>query len=287
MTIWISLWEELDEVSPEQVPQLDVPDMSSSDGGNLATSAAMDVFSNLDSDNGSVSPADTSHLIPTDVFTSDSNPDIRIGIHALCIDPDSPLIESHPADQVFSSSDSLSENSTTGVYMSSDANSDILATNAFSDLDADIIPTHCSETGLLADTVSSHSDPDLDNVAAGDIYSSESDDEDEESKSRAAHMFSSSECDSDDLEATDIYHFTSDDESGVDGISAVLGEQLIDPGLMEGSSQMVSTPEACSMPTIPGPFNAQFFSSFPSKWMDAIDGEDISDADGDVIVSEE
>jgi hypothetical protein len=135
--------------------------------------------------------------------------------------------------------------------------------------------------------VSSHSDPDSDNVVAGDIYSSESDDEDEESNSCAAHVFSSSECDSDDPEAADVYHFTSDDESGVDGISAVLGEQLIDPGLMEGSSQMVSTPKACSMPTIPGPFNAQFFSSFPSKWKDAIDGEDISDANGDDSVSEE
>lgn len=277
------LRQELDEVPPEQLPRLDIPDISSSDGGNLATAAATDVFSDLDSDNGSVSDTDTTHLNPADVFTSVSNPDIRIGIHALCIDPDSSSIEIHPADQVFSSSDSLSENPSAGANMSSDPNSDVLATNAFSDLDADIIPTHCSETGLTADTVSSHSD----NVAAGDIYSSESDDEDEESNSGAAHVFSSSECDSDDLEAADVYHFTSDDESGVDGVSAVLGEQLIDPGLMEGSSQMVSTPEARSMPTIPGPFNAQFFSSFPSKWMDAIDGEDISDADGDDIVSEE
>ena len=178
--------------------------------------------------------------------------------------------------------------------MSSDMSSDILATNAFLDLDPDIIPTISSVTGLLAQTVISPSDPDSDNVAAGDIYASESDSEGE-SNACATHVFTPSESDSDGFQAAEVYHFSSNDESRVDDIGPVLGEQLVAAGLMEGDNRIISTPEVTPIPSTLGPFNAQFFSRFPSAWLDPIpgedifdiDGDDIADADGDSIVFEE
>ena len=329
------LREELDVVPPEQLPRFDIPDKKrvplfptsqhrsftaatssregsvihsdsnaandvfldsepdfiSSSGGGVR--AAMDVFSDSNSGSEAIVTADASHYNPAATFTSaDSSPDLRIGKHAL--PPDSSSFDSHPADRVFSSSDSISENQAADVFMSSDMSSDILATNAFSDLDPDIIPTISSVTGLLAQTVISPSDPDSDNVAAGDIYASESDSEGE-SNARATHVFTPSESDSDGFQAAEVYHFSSDDESRVDDIGPVLGEQLVAAGLMEGDNRNISTPEATPIPSTLGPFNAQFFSRFPSAWMDPIpgedifdiDGDDIADADGDSIVSEE
>ena len=231
----------------------------SSDGGVQVTAAAMDVFSDVNSEGGTFSTADASNYNPADIFSSpDSSPDISIGIHAMRLTTDFPLLDNHQADQVFSSSDSISVNHAADVFMSSDANS-----------------------------VPSPSELDSDNVAAGDIYSSECDSEDGKSNPNAAHVFTSSDSDSDNFHAAEVFHFSSDDESGVDRISTVLGEQLVDAGLMEGNNQTLSTPEATRIQTIPGPFNAQFFSNFPSSWMDPIPDEDDMDADGESIVSED
>jgi hypothetical protein len=68
-----------------------------------------------------------------------------------------------------------------------------------------------------------------------------------------------------------VFHFSSDEESGVDHISAILGEQLVAVGMMEDNNQILSTPEAASIPTIQGPFNPQFFLIFPvAGWILAL-----------------
>jgi hypothetical protein len=131
------------------------------------------------------------------------------------------------------------------------------------------------------------SDPDFDNVAAANIYSSESDREDGQSNPCAASVYTASESDFDDFQAMEVFHFSSDDESGVDHTSAVLGDQVVAFGLTEGNNGILSTPDAASIPTVQGPFNPQYFSSFPSSWINPTPGDDISDADGDSIVSEE
>ena len=233
-------------------------------GGDVAVAATIDVSSDIDSDNGILSAAESSHFRPADVFTSDSDADIHIGIHALSLGPESPTSnDSHPAGQVFTSSDSNSEIAAADAFMSSDANSIIPAAGALSDIDADTNSMDSDYTGPLAGTVFPATDPDSDNVAAGDIFSSESDGDANSSPCAANNVFTSSESDSDELQAADVYHLSSDDESGVDQISAILGEQLV----------------------AVGPFNPQFFANIPSSWMDPID-DAISDGDGDSNISE-
>jgi hypothetical protein len=247
--------------------------------GDPTVTTAMDVFSDLEFDNDKLSAADISQYPAADVFESDSDPDIRVGIHSLSLAPDSPTSnDSHPADQVFSSSDSYSENPAADVFMSSDPNSDNLAHDAVG------IQMTSGDTGLLPDTVLSLADRDSDDIAAGDIYASESDGEDSKSSPHASNVFTSSDTDSDDPQAAEVFHFSSDDDSGVDRIDDESGVDRISEGLMEGNNRILS-PEAASIPTVQGPFNPAFFASIPDRWMDPIHGDEISD--GDSIVSEE
>ena len=286
----LPLRHELDEVPSERLPRFATSDSPIPDAANVfsdsepentlalrrdPTTAAMDVFSDLELDDG-LSAADIAQYPAADVFEPDSDPDIRIGIHSLSLASDS-----HLADQVFSSSDSYPENPAADVFSSSDANSDILVHDAIG------IPMISVDTGHLSVASPPLADRNSDDIAAGDIYSSEGDGEDLKSSPNASNVFTSSDSDSEEPQAADVFHLTSDDESevdriddesGMDRISAILGEQLTAESVMEANNRF-SSPETASVPIVQGPFNPAFFSSFPNRWMDPIHGDEISDGD--------
>lgn len=109
-----------------------------------------------------------------------------------------------------------------------------------------------SSDPIPRDVFSSSESPN-DEIAAADMLSESSNDD-----IAAAEAFSSSDLNNDNAETADA---VSDDssEGGLGGriLGAILGGRLV----VEGES-------APSVPSIPGPFTPQYFSTIPSTWLD-------------------